>query len=141
MCIRDSKIVDKVGVYPGYVAPGAAYQIPVLTTEKTVLNDLIKKEHLTLQTRIKVFKSDGKMMEDSVNLLPRKPVRREDLFGKDTFMGGIKNSFDNLISSYLYSDFPSYGQIGDLPKEHVQIQTALGGEAVSYTHLTLPTKA
>ena len=123
-----SKIVDKVGVYPGYVAPGAAYQIPVLTTEKTVLNDLIKKEHLTLQTRIKVFKSDGKMMEDSVNLLPRKPVRREDLFGKDTFMGGIKNSFDNLISWYLYSNFPSYGQIGDLPKEHVQIQAALGGE-------------
>ena len=123
-----SKIVDKVEIYPSYVAPGVPYRIPVLTTEKAVLKDLIKKEHLTLQTRIKVFQSDGKMMEDSVNLLPRKPVRREDLFNKDTFMGSIKNFFDNLISWYLYSNLPLYGQIGDLPKEHVQIQAALGGE-------------
>ena len=98
------------------------------------LKHLVRGEHLRTQSRIKVFRSNGDLLVDSIKLVSKsqlKPVRREDVFRKDTFIGSIKNFFDDLINRSLYWNIPFYGQSA-MHSEQTQVQAALRGESPVY---------
>ena len=98
------------------------------------LKHLVRGEHLRTQSRIKVFRSNGDLLVDSIKLVSKsqlKPVRSEDLFRKDTFIGSIKNFFDDLINRSLYWNIPFYGQSA-MHSEQTQVQAALRGESPVY---------
>ena len=98
------------------------------------LKHLVRGEHLRTQSRIKVFRSNGDLLVDSIKLVSKsqlKPVRSEDLFRKDTFIGSIKNLFDRLIDWYLYWSIPFYGESA-MHSEQTQVQAALRGESPVY---------
>jgi two-component system sensor histidine kinase ChvG len=136
-----ANITKEVIVVPGYLEPGVPIQVPRFGTDIDTLEKTVREAQLTTQSRIKVFQSDGKTKLDGIYL--SKPVRREDLFRKDNFIDSIKNFFDNLITWYLYSNIPTYGQPEvysqgpeGLPpefkryidSEKIQINAALSGE-------------
>ena len=98
------------------------------------LKHLVRGEHLRTQSRIKVFRSNGDLLVDSIKLVSKsqlKPVRSEDLFRKDTFIGSIKNLFDRLIDWCFYRSIPFYGQSA-MHSEQTQVQAALRGESPVY---------
>ena len=98
------------------------------------LKHLVRGEHLRTQSRIKVFRSNGDLLVDSIKLVSKsqlKPVRSEDLFRKDTFIGSIKNLFDRLIDWCLYWSIPFYGESA-MHSEQTQVQAALRGESPVY---------
>ena len=98
------------------------------------LKHLVRGEHLRTQSHIKVFRSNGDLLVDSIKLVSKsqlKPVRSEDLFRKDTFIGSIKNLFDRLIDWCLYWSIPFYGESA-MHSEQTQVQAALRGESPVY---------